>query len=207
MKKILMLCVILFVLMPVQAFAHSKLTESIPAEQETLSESPAQISLKYNTSISSVSTFTLVNESGEEQQVDNISVNDNELSGEVQGTLANGNYSIEWNIIGADGHAIKGTTAFTVQAAEPEPTETASNTEQDTDATEPTEEPIDEQTAEEPTAEPSPEATPETSTDTSATDVTEEAAPASEKSAAVWPYVVIGLIIIAVVAFAMRKRK
>lgn len=197
-----MLCVILFVLMPVQAFAHSKLTESVPAESETLSESPARISLKYNTSISSVSTFTLINESGEEQQVENLSVNDNELSGEVTATLANGNYTIEWNIIGADGHAIKGTTAFTVQAAEPEATDIPSGTDQDTDAVEPTTEPDAE-----PTPEPTPQATAETSTDTDSAAVTGDASSDSDKSATVWPYVVIGLIIVAVVAFAMRKRK
>lgn len=194
----MLLCCILFVLMPFQAFAHSKLTESIPADNETISESPERISLKFNTSISSVSTFTLVNEGGEEQQVDNIAVNDNELSGDVIAVLANGTYSVKWNIIGADGHAIEGASSFTVQAAEAEPTNDANSAEQGTETTEP-------DTA--PSAEPTPEATVQPSADTSSDVATENTPSDSSKSTAVWPYVIIGVLIIAVVVFAMRKRK
>lgn len=198
MKKIIVLCCVLFMLMPFQAFAHSKMTESIPADTETVSESPERISLKYNTSISSVSTFTLVNENGEEQQVDNITVNDNELSGDVAAVLANGAYTVQWNIIGADGHAIEGVSTFTVQAAEEAPTDAVTDTEQDSDADEP---------STEPSAEPTPEATVQPSADASSDAATTDTQSDSTKSTLMWPYVVIGILIIAAVVFAMRKRK
>jgi len=197
-----MLCCVLFVLMPFQAFAHSKMTESIPVDNETVSESPERISLKYNTSISSVSTFTLVNENGEEQTVDNIAVNDNELSGDVAAELANGTYTVQWNIIGADGHAIEGTSTFTVQATELAPTDAANDTEQDTATAEPDAEP-----SVEPSIEPTPEATAQASSDNSSDVATEDNQADTSKSSFMWPYVVIGILIIAAVVFAMRKRK
>lgn len=195
MKKMMLLCCVLFMLMPVQVFAHSKLTESTPAADETIAESPTQISMKYNTTISSVSTFTLVNEAGEVQQVDNISVNHDELTGEVSSPLANGVYTVEWNIIGADGHPIEGNYSFTVQAAEPEPTAAV---EPETDAVEP-----EENATPTPDTDVEPEETNAADSNQQVTEQTE----AANNSTNVWPYVVIGILIVAAVAFAMRKRK
>lgn len=47
--------------------------------------------------------------------VDDIAVEDNILSGTLSTPLENGDYSVNWNIIGADGHLINGEVPFSVE--------------------------------------------------------------------------------------------
>lgn len=73
-----------------------------------------------------------------------VSIAGNVMFGTLEGELANGEYTISWKIIGADGHPIEGEVPFSVEMetveAEPE-------------AEEPAEEAIEEPEAEEPEAE------------------------------------------------------
>lgn len=182
LKKAIWLLCLLLLLVPTQVFAHSKLTESYPAADATLGQSPEKITIAFNTTIASMSTFKLFNENNEEQPVDNIVAAEHELSGDITQKLDSGIYSVQYNIVGADGHAIEGSYSFTVAAA-PETTVT------------PSEEP--EVTA---TPEPSIEPTPSTTADVE---------PANDKkdNSASWPYIIIGVIIVGAVIFALRKRK
>lgn len=196
MKKVLMLLCVLFVLMPMNAFAHSKMTESSPAENATVTEAPERISITFNTSISSISTFKVVSENGEEQPVENIKVDNDTLSGDVTASLADGSYSVEWKIVGEDGHAVEGSYSFQVELAEAgEPT--PENTEGEQPETTP---------EVEPTNEPAESATPTETAD--ANNQTGDDEQTAEKSSnPVWPYILVVAIVAVVVVFAMRKRK
>lgn len=114
MKRIV-LAVTFFIslLISTSVSAHSTLESSSPSDGETVQEQLMEITMQYNTSIDPMSTFTLTETSGKEVSVET-TVNDNVLSGTIDRPLANGEYTVEWNIIGADGHPITGTYAFTV---------------------------------------------------------------------------------------------
>ena len=187
MKKTIWLLCLLLLFVPTQVFAHSKVTESTPAADATIDSTPEKITIAFNTTIASMSTFKLFNENNEAQVVENISVNEHQLSGDIPSTLVNGVYTVQYNIIGADGHAIDGNYSFTIEASEETPT--------------PTEETTEPEETVAPTVEPSNEPTTTPNVDSDQTSDTK-----SDKNQ-VWPYIVIGLIIVAAVAFAMKKRK
>jgi len=192
MKKMIALLCVLFVLMPAQVFAHSKLTESSPAADAVVTTSPEQISLTFNTTISSAGRITLLNENGDKLALDNITVDEDTISAQPAEKLDNGSYTVTWNVIGGDGHAVEGKIGFQVELEEVvEPTVTPATTdEQTTDQV--TEEPAQ-------TEEPTPtEATNEQPKDEEQT---------VEAPQPIWPYIVIGIVVIAILGLALRKRK
>jgi|GEM_PF-585622 len=194
MKKMIALLCVLFVLMPAQVFAHSKLTESSPAADAVVTTSPEQISLTFNTTISSAGRITLLNENGDKLALDNITVDEDTISAQPAEKLDNGSYTVTWNVIGGDGHAVEGKIGFQVELEEVvEPTATSEETvttDEQTDQA--TEEPAQ-------TEEPTPtEATNEQPKDDELS---------VEDSQPIWPYIVIGIVVIAILGLALRKRK
>ncbi|WP_223068053.1 copper resistance CopC family protein [Paenibacillus caui] len=117
MKRIWMIAIVLLWSLPGLASAHSHLEDSAPAKDGTVTESPAQIEMTFNTAIEKLSSFKLYNEAGEEIDIGDTSVNGAVLSGPVQETLPNGKYTVKWTIVGEDGHSVKGEYAFAVEAA------------------------------------------------------------------------------------------
>ncbi len=158
------------------AMAHTGLESSEPSEGAVLTEQLQEITLTFEGKIEKTSSFSLLNENGEEVPVTNLAVADHLLTGSVD-SLDNGAYTIEWNIIGADGHPIKGTIHFMQDAVV---SETATET--------PAEEAVIE---DEPVAEQSESAT----------------ADVEEDSSNVWIYVVSIVLIVAILAFFLRSRK
>lgn len=135
MKKILLAAVVLLSLLFTNSVsAHSTLENSSPADGDTVQEQLSEITMQYNTSIDPMSTFTLTDANGDEVAV-KTSVNDDTLIGTIGAPLANGEHTVEWNIIGADGHPITGTYSFTVdipEAAADDSEETVTDAEEDT---------------------------------------------------------------------------
>ncbi|SFE25914.1 hypothetical protein SAMN05216378_2923 [Paenibacillus catalpae] len=121
MKRIILICLAALFLLPSMAMAHSKVSESTPTKDETVTASPAEISLTFNTNIEKLSQFKLLNESGEQVKTGEIAVDKATMSGAVTEPLQNGVYTVKWTIIGADGHAVDGEYAFTVNAPEATP--------------------------------------------------------------------------------------
>ncbi len=114
MKKIsysMILFFFMFFLLTVPANAHTGLESSVPAEGEVIQEALQEIVLTFEGKIEKTSSFSLINEKGDEMPVQNITVTDRQLTGTVEG-IPNGAYIIEWNIIGADGHPIQGVIPF-----------------------------------------------------------------------------------------------
>lgn len=132
MKKILWMTIACVLLFSNNALAHTGLESSTPAQWSTVTEKLNDITLSFLTKIEETSSFTLTNSSDEEIEVEDITVNDHLLTGNVTESLANGAYQINWKIIGADGHPIEGVIDFVLDA--PEEVETV----------EPTTQPLDE---------------------------------------------------------------
>ncbi|WP_075619140.1 copper resistance CopC family protein [Paenisporosarcina indica] len=116
MKKIF-LTILFFVLFSNSVSAHSTIINSTPSDGETVKEQLSVIDMQFNTSIENMSTFTLKDVSGGEIPV-NTSVNGDRLSGTVESPLQNGEYTVDWNIIGDDGHPITGSYSFSVALPE-----------------------------------------------------------------------------------------
>lgn len=114
--------------------AHTGLESSSPADGDTIKEPIQDLSLTFETPIEQESSFTLKSESGD-VPLQNVQAKENVLSGAAEEPLANGSYTVNWRIIGEDGHLIEGTYGFTVAAEQadvpaPEVTEEETKTDQ-----------------------------------------------------------------------------
>ncbi|GKW45523.1 copper resistance protein CopC [Planococcus sp. NCCP-2050] len=119
MRKVAILLILFIFLVPFTAMAHTTLTASNPSEGEVLSTQPEKIELEFGTVIEEGSSMTL---SGPEDSIElsEITVADNIMTGEVTNELPNGQYIIDWKIIGEDGHPIEGQILFGVDVEAPQ---------------------------------------------------------------------------------------
>ncbi|MDN3449386.1 copper resistance protein CopC [Planococcus sp. APC 3906] len=114
MKKILAAFILLILAGPLSAQAHTGLSSSNPAEGEKISAPLKEITLIFETQIEAGSTMVLAG-AGQTFTLDEIMVSGDTLQGQLsEKELPNGAYEIQWTIIGADGHPIKGEVGFEV---------------------------------------------------------------------------------------------
>ena len=73
-----------------------------------------QIILTYATTIEELSTMELIMD-GNKLAFDEIKIDNKQMIGTTSKPLDNGTYTIQWNIVGEDGHPIKGEINFVVQ--------------------------------------------------------------------------------------------
>lgn len=123
MKKIVFALVVLLFTIPVTAQAHTVLSSSNPEEGQNITEPLNEISLVFETQIETGSTISLES-AGQSFSLEEIVASGNTLQGRLaEQDLPNGEYVIQWSIVGADGHPIKGNIAFNLElnsdAAEP----------------------------------------------------------------------------------------
>lgn len=113
MKKIILALLLIILALPLSVQAHTTLTSSTPAEGEVIQEKLEEVQLTFGTVIEKGSTMTI---QGEDMvhELENITVSDNVLTGTIMEELPNGAYTIQWKIIGADGHPIDGQVPFAV---------------------------------------------------------------------------------------------
>ena len=123
MKKIIIVVLACLFLFSSRAYAHTGLESSNPANGSSVTEALHEIILTFETKIEETSSFKLVNDTNEEVAVSNISIVGNTMTGIVDRSIENGSYSIQWKIIGVDGHPIKGEIPFTLNAPVVEGTE------------------------------------------------------------------------------------
>ncbi|WP_172656831.1 copper resistance CopC family protein [Domibacillus robiginosus] len=119
MKKLFVFLFGLLFLFSSTVSAHTGLESSSPADGDTITDSIQDLSLTFETPIEQESTFTLQNDAGE-VALENVQVNNNVLSGSAAVPLENGSYTVNWRIVGEDGHLIEGTYGFTVAAEQTE---------------------------------------------------------------------------------------
>lgn len=130
MKRIISATLILLFTFTTTVSAHTGLTISSPADGEYITEDVYEIVLEFNSKIESTSTVKVFDESKEEIIISNTQVSDNVITGGFMSPLDNGAYTVEWKIIGADGHPIQGTYSFMVSQDElEEPVVTEENQE------------------------------------------------------------------------------
>nr|WP_274388694.1 copper resistance protein CopC [Brevibacillus agri] len=106
-------------LLPTSAFAHTGLENSTPQNQQVVSE-VKEIVLQFNTKVEKTSTFTVKSEQGEVIEVNNVEINGKVLKGEITKPLQDGSYTVNWKIVGTDGHPIEGNFAFVVKNTQKE---------------------------------------------------------------------------------------
>lgn len=126
MKRIICATVIFLFACTTTVSAHTGLTSSTPAEGEDITEDVYEIVLEFNSKIESTSTVKVFDESKEEITISTTQVSENVMTGGFLSPLDNGTYTVEWKIIGTDGHPIQGTYSFIVsqvELEEPEGTE------------------------------------------------------------------------------------
>lgn len=129
---LLTLGLLLVLVFPTATWAHSKLESSTPAADAKITESVKEVSLSFNENIDeNLSTLKVKNAQGEAVEVSEVKVNQNTMLGTLAAPVPSGSYTVEWKIVGGDGHPVDGTYAFEVDAPEAEaPPETPADTEE-----------------------------------------------------------------------------
>lgn len=116
-KKVSLFTFILLFTFVSAAFAHTGLESSNPQNGEVLNEELTTITLTFEGNIEQGSTFTLQDANGKTITVDNIAINENILTGVLSTPLGNGDYTVDWSIIGEDGHLIEDSFTFSIDAS------------------------------------------------------------------------------------------
>lgn len=114
MKKLSLFIFIFFLALVNSVFAHTGLESSSPKNGDIINEELKQITLTFETKIEQGSTFELQNSNDETIPVENISLSEKQMIGNFLNPLENGEYQVNWKIIGADGHPIDGNFSFSV---------------------------------------------------------------------------------------------
>lgn len=117
MKKLSFLMMIFMLAFVSPAFAHTGLESSTPENGSTVTEALTDLTLTFETNIEQTSSFEIKKDSGESIPVTDISVDGKMMTGNVTAPLENGNYEVDWSIIGVDGHPMKGSFSFQVDAS------------------------------------------------------------------------------------------
>ncbi|OMP65631.1 copper resistance CopC family protein [Domibacillus epiphyticus] len=94
--------------------AHTGLDSSSPSNGQTVTKDIQDITLEFETVIEEGSSLSLQAEGENEIPLEDIRLDGNTLSGVTPEPLENGNYTVNWEIIGEDGHLIDGEYKFTV---------------------------------------------------------------------------------------------
>ncbi|MDI7742700.1 copper resistance protein CopC [Lysinibacillus fusiformis] len=186
MKKIILATFLFIFATSTSAFAHTHLGSSTPEDGQVVTEQLSEITLNFEGKIEQSSSFELNNTQGQNIPVEEISINEGVMTGTLANPLENGNYLVNYSIIGADGHLMEGEVSFSVNVPESEVTSEVSN---ETD-------PVDQEATEQ--AEQSNE---------QATSEPAEATESEEGTSPVIPVIIIVLLVVVIGAFFIMRRK
>lgn len=180
---------------PASVMAHTGLQSSIPAEGEVVNEQFKEIIMEFNTEVEALSNFKLKDESGNEVAIENMVVNNKTMSGIVKGIIENGEYAVEWKIVGRDGHPIEGKINFVVKS------DTGGTGGVTTEEAEQTPSPEEIQSSNEPVVEP----TTEVSDEKPLNGDEKNSGKSSNSAIGIW--VVVGITAIALISIVVSRRK
>jgi methionine-rich copper-binding protein CopC len=184
MKKLIIVLIFLM-LLPTTVFAHSGLESSTPKDKENITNPLKEIVLTFNTNLEQLSTFTILDKQSQQVNVDTMAVEGKTIKGTFNTPLPNGDYTVNWKIVGEDGHAIEQSFTFTVKIIE-EVKETPKPTPQPAEPAQPTPAPKEDKQQ-----------------------IVEKApvqTPSNDKNTFIWIGVGV-LVLIGIFGFTMRKRK
>lgn len=120
------------------AFAHTHLDGSNPEDGATVTESIDTIQLYFDTVIEDNASLQIENSEGEVVEASDITVKEDELIATFSEPIANGNYTVSWEIIGVDGHIMQESYGFEVNVPEEEVEEDTAEIAPTTENEEPT---------------------------------------------------------------------
>lgn len=108
---------LLVVLVPAgPAQAHDRLTDSDPAQGDTLDSPPEEVTLTYSAAIQDVGgSVELVDADGSAVDVGSSTTEGPTVTTPIEGDLAAGDYEVRWRVVSSDGHPISGVIEFTVE--------------------------------------------------------------------------------------------
>ncbi len=98
-------------------FAHTALKESVPAEGSMLNASPEQVQLSFTEDVRLLRLDVVAAFESAEKKVDLDFTPESTAKAEYSvplPALSPGNYRVDWSVMGADGHAVQGSVAFSV---------------------------------------------------------------------------------------------
>jgi methionine-rich copper-binding protein CopC len=107
-----------FLALPAHAWAHSELRGSVPGDGARLAAPPAEFVLRFNEQVQ-LTAVTLRDETGRQTRL--VLPRDTTPRAEERlaaPPLAPGAWRLEWRAISADGHPVRGTVRFTVEATQ-----------------------------------------------------------------------------------------
>ncbi|GIE31679.1 hypothetical protein Ait01nite_047240 [Actinoplanes italicus] len=115
-RPLLALAALLAVLLPgVPAWAHNALAEANPAKNATLKKSPSEVKLRFLQKLDpDYTTITVSNAGKEKVGASAPKVDGATGSVTIDAPLANGVYTVAYQVVSTDGHTVKGSYEFTV---------------------------------------------------------------------------------------------
>ncbi|GGN05854.1 hypothetical protein FHR83_001460 [Actinoplanes campanulatus] len=121
LRPLLVLAALLLVLVPgTPAWAHNALAEASPAKGATLKESPAEVRLRFLQKLDPDHTTITVSDAGGAKMATSApKVNGATGTVTVGEPLANGVYTVAYQVVSTDGHPVKGSYEFTVDDPAP----------------------------------------------------------------------------------------
>ena len=118
MKKLLLFTLIFMLAFTTNAFAHTHLESSSPENGQVVTEELREIFLTFGEKLERLSTFELSNSDGQSIPVENENITiEEQMKGTLANPLENGEYTVVWKIVAADGHPIEGEFTFSVDAS------------------------------------------------------------------------------------------
>ncbi|MCG1010898.1 copper resistance protein CopC [Salinicoccus sp. ID82-1] len=103
-----------FIVLPGTVYGHSVLEESEPADGDQLEEGINNMELSFSTKVENGSTLSLISEDDQKIQPSSVDIDDNVMSAQFEESLSPGEYDVNWEIVGADGHPIEGQYTFSI---------------------------------------------------------------------------------------------
>jgi copper resistance protein C len=113
-KKLVLITIALMFVFTNNTLAHTGLDTSSPENGGVVTEELREIVLTFEGKIEQGSTLAVSDSNGQSIPVEDIFIEDAQMTGTLPNALVNGDYTAVWNIIGADGHPIQGEFSFTV---------------------------------------------------------------------------------------------
>ncbi|GAA3406427.1 copper resistance protein CopC [Paenibacillus hodogayensis] len=116
--RIGLMTIMLLLAAPFTVSAHTALKSSVPAGGASIEAPLHEITMEFNTDVESLSTFEVRNARNEQWKVTGIKADKSKLSGKLEQTLPDGDYTVTCKIVGRDGHPVENTFSFSVKLAQ-----------------------------------------------------------------------------------------
>ena len=113
-----MLGLVMTALLAAPAWAHMALSKAAPSDKATVTVAPTQVQLWFTQKPDATVSRVVLSGAGGEVKLGTLKlVDERSLMAPIEGTLADGTYTIAWQSAGDDGHILKGQVTFTLKRA------------------------------------------------------------------------------------------